>query len=256
MQAYWTLIRRELAGHFLSITGYVVIAAVTFLLGCVFKVLIKGLESDPQTVPITEVFYSTYLFWFILLLTVPVITMRLFAHEKFSGTYETLMTTPVSDLQVVAAKFTAALAFYVVMWLPLLGYILIVGHFTSVGGQSAGGSTAVDWGMIGSTYLGIFLLGCLFISLGCLASALTRSQMVAAMVSLVFCFGLFLISYLADRVPAQDWGSQVLAFFSLPDQMHDFARGVVDTRPVVLYLTLTFFFLFLTLRVVESRRWK
>ena len=76
------------------------------------------------------------------------------------------------------------------------------------------------------------------------------------MICLALGVGLFMISFLAQRVPAADWKSQVLAFFGLPTQMHDFARGVIDTRPVVFCLTTTFFFLFLTLRVVESRRWK
>jgi len=80
--------------------------------------------------------------------------------------------------------------------------------------------------------------------------------MTAAIISLVFSIGLFMVSFLAQRVPGADWQSRALAHFNLPEQMHDFARGVVDTRPVVLYLSLTFFFLFLTLRVVESRRWK
>jgi ABC-2 type transport system permease protein len=109
---------------------------------------------------------------------------------------------------------------------------------------------------VGSTFLGIFLVGCLFISLGCFASSLTRSQMTAAMISMVLCVSLFLVSFLAKQLPTSGWQAQVLSFFALRDQMHDFARGVVDTRPVVLYLSLTFFFLFLTLRVLGSRRWK
>jgi ABC-2 type transport system permease protein len=80
--------------------------------------------------------------------------------------------------------------------------------------------------------------------------------MTAAMVSLLLCVSLFMLSYLAERLPAADWKAQVFSFFGLPDQMHDFGRGVVDTRPVVLYLSLTFFFLFLTLRVLGTRRWK
>ena len=80
--------------------------------------------------PVTELFYATPFFWLILLLAAPVITMRLFAQEKFSGTFETLMTTPVSDLQVVLAKFTAALLFYLVMWLPLLACMFVVRHYT------------------------------------------------------------------------------------------------------------------------------
>jgi ABC-2 type transport system permease protein len=200
--------------------------------------------------PLTELFYGTLFFWGILAVTAPVITMRLFALEKFSGTYETLMTTPVSDLQVVLAKFTAAFVFYVVMWLPLLGCLLVVRHYTT-------DTTALDAGLIASTFLGTLLFGGLFIAVGCCASALTRSQVIAAMISLVAGASLVLLAYLAEPLAAQaGWQAQVLGCFAFDQQMRDFARGVVDTRSVVLLATLTFFFLFLTLRIVESRRWK
>ena len=137
-----------------------------------------NLGSDPSPMPVTELFYRTYFFWFIVLLATPIITMRLFALEKFSGTFETLMTTPVSDLQVVAAKFTAAVIFYIIMWLPMLPCLFVVRHFTDQPGT-------LDPGMIGGMYLGVFLVGCLFLSLGCFASALSRSQMAAAMISFV-----------------------------------------------------------------------
>ena len=194
MRTWWTLTRRELAGYFLSLTGYVIIAAAVFLMGFSFVVLLVNLQQEPTPMPVTEVFYNTQFFWLILLLTTPVITMRLFAQEKFSGTFETLMTTPVSDLQVVLAKFTAAMVFYVVMWLPLLACLLIVRHYTNDAG-------AFDPGTIGSTYLGILLLGGLFMSLGCCASALTRSQGIAAMISLVFGASVFLLAYLARPAP-------------------------------------------------------
>ena len=81
--------------------------------------------------------------------------------------------------------------------------------------------------------------------------------MVAAVIALVFASSLFMLAFLADELPHRtDWTTRVLACFALFRQMHDFSRGIIDTRPVVLYLTLTFFFLFLTLRIVESRRWK
>jgi len=250
MRIWWTLTRRELAGFFLSLTGYVVIAAAVLLIGGSFVVLIRILQRDATPMPVTEVFYNTQFFWLILLLTTPVITMRLFALEKFSGTFETLMTTPVSDLQVVLAKFTAALVFYTVMWLPLLACLFIVRYYTH-------DAAVFDPGVIGSTYLGILLLGSLFISLGCCASALTRSQVIAAIISLVFGASLFMLAYVADQLPAQgSRAERVLACFALFEHMRDFVRGVVDTRPVVLLGTLTLFFLFLTLRVVESRRWK
>jgi len=158
-----TLLRRELAAFFLSITGYVIIAAVTLLSGLGFVVLLTSLGNDPFTTTVTEMFYSTFFFWLILLLATPVITMRLFALEKFTGTFETLMTAPVNDFQVVAAKFIASLFFYLVMWLPLLACLFIVRHFTSQSG-------ALDAGTVGGMYLGIFLTGCLFLSLGCFAS--------------------------------------------------------------------------------------
>ena len=251
MRAYWTLTRRELGGFFLSLSGYVIIAAALFLMGYSFVVILVKLQKPtPMPMPVTELFYITPFFWLLLLLTTPVITMRLFALEKFSGTFETLMTAPVSDLQVVAAKFTGALLFYFLMWLPLLGCLLVVRHYTS--------DTAVlDGGVVGGTFLGILLLGGLFISLGCCASALTRSQVIAAMISLVFGASVFLLGYLASQLPAQEsWQAEVLGCFALFEQMHDFTRGVVDTRPVVLLISMTCFFLFLTLRVVESRRWK
>jgi gliding motility-associated transport system permease protein len=250
MGTWCTLTRRELASYFLSLRGYIIIAAAVFLMGYSFVVLLVNLQKEPTPMPVTEVFYNTQFFWLILLLTAPVITMRLFAHEKSSGTFETLMTTPVSDLQVVLAKYTAAMVFYLVMWLPLLPCLLIVRHYTY---QAAG----FDAGTIGSTYLGIVLLGGLFISLGCCASALTRSQGIAAMISLAFAASVFMLAWIADQLPARaSWQGQVIACFTFFEQMHDFVRGVVDTRPIVLLASLSLFFLFLTLRVVESRRWK
>jgi len=250
MGAYWTLFRRELSGYFLSMTGYIIIAAAMFLLGFSFVDLIRQLQNESTPMPVTELFYMTWFFWLILLLTTPVISMRLFALEKFSGTFETLMTTPVSDRQVVLAKFSAALMFYAVMWLPLLGCMLLVRFYTN-------DPSAFDVGVAGSTFTGIILLGCVFLSLGCCASALTRSQVTAAMISLVLSAALFLVSVLADQVPVTAaWQSQVLGSFALFQQMHDCARGILDTRMIVFCITATFFLLFLTLRIVESRRWK
>ena len=122
--------------------------------------------------------------------------MRLFAQEKFSGTFETLMTTPVSDFQVVAAKFTAALCF--------------MRDVAAAAGLPPGGAALhqqtrrAGRGDVGSTFLGILLLGGLFLSLGCCASALTRSQVIAAMISLVFGASVFLLGFLAEAIPGAD----------------------------------------------------
>src|ERR1017187_9276682 len=95
VKIFWTLLRRELTAFFFSLTGYVIIAAVTLLVGLGFVVLIAGLGNDPFTAQVTEMFYGLFYFWLILLVATPVITMRLFALEKSSGTFETLITTPV-----------------------------------------------------------------------------------------------------------------------------------------------------------------
>ena len=128
MSIFWVLLRRELASYFFSLTGYVIIAAITFLTGESFVGLINGLSNDPWPMPVTQMFFSSFYFWMIVLLSAPVLTMRLFALEKATGTFETLMTTPVGDLEVVAAKFAAAFLFYAIMWLPLLACLFFVGH--------------------------------------------------------------------------------------------------------------------------------
>ena len=95
MRAYATLVRRELGVFFVSWTGYVILAAVMFLIGFSFVLLLKSLKGDATALPLTQLFYEYLSFWFILIIVAPVITMRSFALEKSSGTYETLMTTPV-----------------------------------------------------------------------------------------------------------------------------------------------------------------
>lgn len=250
MQVFLTLTRRELATYFVSLTGYVIIAAATFLVGESFVVLLRNLGSTASPMPVTELFYQTPFFWLIIILSTPVITMRTFALERYSGTYETLMTTPVSDVQVVGSKFTAAWLFYMLMWLPLLACLYIIQSFAKQSG-------ALEVGTVGGMFIGIALVGALFIAIGCFSSSLTSSQMVAAMVTLTLGFGLFVLAFMAEQTTVTtQWQSQVLGHFALFRQMNDFARGVVDTRSVILFLSLTFFFLFLTLRAVESRRWK
>ncbi len=250
MHAYLTLVRRELASYFVSLTGYVLLAAVLLLLGVSFTVLLPALRLEASDVPLTQVFYETMFFWLILLVTTPVLTMRLFALEKFTGTFETLMTTPVSDLQVVLAKFTGAWLFYVVMWLPLPACLFALRNYTN-------DPAAFDVSAMGATFAGILLLGGLFVALGCFASALTKNQIIAAMASFALGLTAFMLSFLsALSTNVRGWQAQVFAHVSLVEHMRAFVRGVVDSRHVVFYLSLTGFFLYLTLKVVESRRWK
>jgi ABC-2 type transport system permease protein len=249
MGSYCTLTRRELGVYFVSLTGYVVMAVVTLLVGLNIVYLLSSLGGAGFPVPLTELFFNNLLFWTILTLVTPIMTMRLFALEKSSGTFETLMTTQVTDLQVVAAKFTAAIIFYMICWLPAMVSLFIVSRYSNQAGS-------LDVGTLIGMYFGIFIIGCLYVSFGCLASAMTRSQMVAAIISLAFGFGLLLLILSASRFDGSDWQSRVLSMFNFGDQFRDFLRGVLDTRVLVFHLSLSFFFLFLTLRIVESRHWK
>src|SRR4051812_17644460 len=251
MQVFWTLFRRELGQFFQSMTGYVILSTVLGLLGFSLVDMLSKMNAQPLDAPLTEVFYATLYFWLILLLTTPIITMRTFASEKASGTYETLMTAPVSDLQVVLAKFAGTMTFYVITWLPLMGYMIFLSRYLN------SPSTAVEPRSMLTTFLGIVLVGSVYISLGCFASALTKSQIIAAAVSYAVGLTLFLLS-LRSLVPVapSGWQAKVFSHISMTEHMQDFARGIIHTTPIVYYLSLTVFFVFLTYKVVESRRWK
>lgn len=249
MRVFLTLWRREISASFASVTGYVVVAAVLLLLGLSF-VLIADALREPSDVPLTQLFHGSLFFWVILLLSTPVMTMRTFAMERATGTYENLMTAPVDDLQVVGAKFAGSLTFYAIAWLPLLPTLLVVRHYTN-------DPTSLDWGAVASTHLGILSLGTLYIAMGVFASALTRSQIIAAVVGLALGIGLFLLSFAAPALAGPGrWSTSLLREFSLVEQMWEFSRGIVDLRHVVFHLSFAALFLFLTWKIVEARRWR
>ena len=188
MQAYLTLTRRELAG---------ILLFVDWLHRHCRGGLPDGLElchAAGQTsgrVPTrcrSRNFSCTRIFWLILLFSAPVITMRLFALEKSSGTFETLMTAPVSDLAVVLAKFSAALVLFLDHVAAAAGFILIL---------VMSPTTPTWWmpGTLAATFLGLFLMGTLYMSLGCFASSLTSNQIVAAMITFAIGLGLFILSF-------------------------------------------------------------
>ena len=221
-----------------------------FLIGLGFLVVLSGLNGEATPMPVTQVFYGTYFFWVILLLIAPVITMRSFAMERASGTYESLMTAPVGDWQVVLSKFAGALIFYMILWVPLLICSVVVRFYV-------GESAVLGLGTMFTSALGILMVGCLYMSIGCFASALTRNQAVAAVSGFALGAALFFtgfFSYFAgDRT---DWLSQLARHISLANHMESLTRGVVDLGAIVFFLSLTGLFLYLTHKVVESRRWK
>ena len=250
MNVFRALVRRELSAFFQGPTGFIIITAVMFLIGLGFLVVLSGLNGEATPMPVTQVFYGTYFFWVILLLIAPVITMRSFAMERASGTYESLMTAPVGDWQVVLSKFAGALIFYMILWVPLLICSVVVRFYV-------GESAVLGLGTMFTSALGILMVGCLYMSIGCFASALTRNQAVAAVSGFALGAALFFtgfFSYFAgDRT---DWLSQLARYISLANHMESFTRGVIDLGAIVFFLSLTGLFLYLTHKVVESRRWK
>ncbi|MEM2376748.1 MAG: ABC transporter permease, partial [Sulfolobales archaeon] len=201
-------------------------------------------------VPLTQLFYSTMFFWVILLIGIPLITMRLFAHEKYTGTFETLMTVPVNEWSIVLGKFIAAYIFYLITWLPLLLDVWYVHKLTLP-------EDPIDFYLVGSTFLGIAILGLAHISAGVLASSLTKYQVTAGMLSFAFSLTLFLISFLKYSLGnLQDWRGELISYICQIEHMEDYVRGLLDTKTIVYYIGLSAIFIFLTVRVLETQRWK
>jgi ABC-2 type transport system permease protein len=235
--------RRELRAYFFSPLAYVVLCFFLLVCGVIFIFLV-GQLNDPRSgggPPLGFFFRTT---WLLLLLVVPVLTMRLISEELRSGSIEVLMTAPVTEGQVVAGKFLAALTFYGVLWLPTLVYAVSINLFETV-----------DWGPVGSGYLGILLIGSLFVSIGVFASSMTRSQLLAAMITVAVLFLLFLLS-LFGELTTSDLVKKVLDYLNIWNHIDEFASGIVDTRRLVFYLSGTLFFLFLASRALEDKKWR
>ncbi len=250
MRKFLTLFGREVALYFRSPTAYVILFFFLFLTGFNFFFVVNTMNQGTTTVTMVQAFFNTPFFWFGFVLPFPLITMRLFAEEYKLGTIEALMTAPVRDVTVVAAKYLSALFFYAVLWAPSLLYFWIFEWQTE---QSAADSVGAWLG----AYVMLLLLGMFYLAIGCLASALTRNQVVAAImsfaaISVMFYWGLFSF-YSVTTSPVL---REVTAYLSAISHMGEFSRGIFDTRPVVLYLSLTGLTLYLTFQVFQSRKWR
>lgn len=250
MRKFLTLLGREVRSYFYSPIAYIVLVFFLIVSGVDFYFQLSFMNGRQAGYSVQEAFFNSVFFWFAFVLIFPLITMRLFAEEFKLGTIEPLMTAPVHDLQVVLAKFFGALFFYVVLWLPTLLYFAI---FQFVTHQPAAGSPGAYWG----SYLMLFLLGMFYISVGCLASVLTKNQIVAAIIS--FCaitllFFLGLVSFVLLDVSSST--RQLLGYFSAIEHMGTLSRGEFDTRPVVLYTSMTILMLTLTYQAFQSRKWR
>lgn len=250
MRKFLVLLDRELRSYFLSPIGYIILCF--FLVWSGFNLyattsIINGrsLEHVPA-----EYYFNGVFFWLGYLLLVPLLTMRLYSEEFKLGTIETLMTAPVRDWQVVAAKFAGALSLYLLLWVLSGLYLLL---FNSLTGQAAVQST----GALGGSYLLLFVMGCFYLSIGCLASVLTQNQVVAAIIALVSSFIVFFSGILMRALPNLDPRlREVAGYFSSFDHMLTFSTGIIDTRPMVFYLSFALLLQVLTFQVFQYRKWK
>jgi ABC-2 type transport system permease protein len=254
MLATLSLIRREFSAYFLSPIAYVVLAVFLAVTGHLFYLTLVQLTArGPQGVSFPlQLMLGDVWFWLVFLFIPPLLTMRLFAEERSTGTLEMLLTTPLRDWQIVLSKYLACLAFFLLMWVPTLVYLPVLLDLDWHTWQAG-----IDPWPVASSYLGLALAGAMFLALGLFVSSLVRSQMVAALISL-FLSLIFLVA--GFWRPEMDTGGplyRVLFFFTVPLHFErNFSRGLVDTRQLVLYGSVTLFCLFLTVRSLESRRWR
>ncbi|MCA9244595.1 MAG: ABC transporter permease subunit [Phycisphaerales bacterium] len=232
---------RELLSLFCSPMGYIVIAFFLALTG-VFVIATRSLEpGQPATLR------SVFGFMPIMLtIFAPAITMRMLSDEYRTGTIETLMTVPVSDLQVVLGKYFAAFLYYCVMVAGTLIYVLLMLIFGSP-----------DLGSMFTSYIGLLLAGAMFLSVGLFASSLTPNQIVAWVTATIpMILFVFATNWVVSEVDSAPAIREVLQRVNIWKHMELFNRGLLMTESVAFFLATTMLFVFLTIKTVESRRWR
>jgi len=242
--SFHACMKRETAAHFSTPIPYFVLFLFLVLTGFFFWMTLR----QTGMVSVRMMFGSVTVF---CLLLFPLLTMGLFARERSEGTIEVLMTAPVSDSAVTVAKFIGTMTFYMAMLLPsLLYYFILVEVGREIGKP--------DPGPVISAMLGMVLIGGFFISLGLFASSLTSSQILSAMIAWI----MFFVFLVAGGIPevlglSYSWVGDVLGYLDpINGHLEPFLKGVIDPKDVVFFLSFTVFFLFLTVRAVEYRKWR
>jgi len=240
------LIKKEIDSFFSSITGYVVIVVFLVISGLFVWVF-------PGELNIPDSGYATLDTLFIIapwvfLFLVPAVTMRMFAEEKRSGTMELLLVRPLTDMQIVLAKFAAAVILVLISLLPTLVYFWSVYKLGNPPGN-------LDTGAIWGSYIGLLFLASCYASVGVFASSITENQIVAFIVAVVLCFFFFTGFEMVSALPLPVKVEEVLLYLGINEHYRSISRGVVDTRDVVYFLALIAFFAFLTRTVLQSRKW-
>ncbi|MBL8866701.1 MAG: ABC transporter permease subunit [Gemmataceae bacterium] len=251
MRPTLSLIQREFTAYFFSPIGFVTLAVFLLVTGRLFG-LALGLLTEPGPRG-TEFPMQTLLgdekFWLVFLFIPPLLTMRLLAEERGTGTLESLMTAPIRDWQVVAGKYLACLLFYVVLWLPTLAYLPVLLDL------DANWKPRIDPWPVVTSYVGAFFAGAMFLAIGLYVSSLVKSQLVAAMIAMILSLVFVVAAFWRPEYDAGSLTTRIVYFLSVPEHFRrDFTRGIVDTRHLVLYGSITLLCLFLTVRSLEARR--
>ena len=255
MSGVSAVLRKELTTYFATpifyLMGFFFLLVEGFLFFFIyfnyFRTASFQVAQNPQLAAMLDPFQVVFRSFFedlgfILLLLTPILTMRLLAEEKRAGTAELLFTYPIPDWGVIMGKFLAAFAVFATFLVFTVVYPVMFAFLTRM-----------DWGQIASGYLGVLLLGGATLALGLFASSLTANQIIAA----ISAFALLLLFWLIGA--PQEMGSAgggILGALSLRDHLPNLAKGVIDTKDLIYYLCFAFFFLFLTKRQLESRRWR
>lgn len=245
MRAFLAMWRKELGSYFGAPVAYVVAAVFLVVSGLNFWRLAS--QSGATPLGASMMLFGPIFFWVMAILVISVVTMRVFAEERRIGTIETLVTAPVREEAIVLGKYAGALTFFyaasapTVLFLPLLRV-------------SSSGVSGVDWGPVAGGYLALALSGALYVAVGVLVSALSRSQASAAIVTFAVTSLMFFSEYFTQLLP----GDASSAFSMLAASRHafDFARGSISSPPVVFDLTVTALVLMACVRIIKSDSWR
>jgi ABC-2 type transport system permease protein len=247
------LLDREVGAFMLSPIAYLVLIGLLVVTTINFWQLVTELhavrtEVAGEASPVIAFVAYNLWFWLGMLFVIPIITMRLLAEEKRSGTIEVLMTAPVTEVQVVLAKFFAALLFYSLVLSPTTLFLLVLHD---------GGKFEFELLPVAATYIGTFTVGAMFLSVGVFFSSLTRNQIIAAILTfavLMMLFSTFVLDWFAPRLPA-GWG-EVVKYVAVLRHLGELGKGVMDLKFILFHLSVTVFMLFVTVKVVEARKWR
>jgi ABC-2 type transport system permease protein len=231
-----TIAGRELISYFGSPVAYVVAAAFLAINGFLYGVIISGSKQADMSFVFSDM-------GIVLLFVIPGITMRLLAEEQRMGTIELLLTAPVRDWEVIVGKFAAAMALFLLMLVPTGLYVL----FLMLWGHP-------DSSTILTGYVGIILVGAVFVSIGLLTSAITQNQLVAFLIAFVVSLILWLIDGLTANFTGT--GGNVLTYLALQQHLSNFESGSVQSQDIVYLLSMTICALFLATRLLETRRYR